>query len=147
VENRTIIKSVLLVVGVVAVLFVAVLFVAGLAVASSPSADVTEAARLPTTTTTTEPPPEGVFVMKIDNGSFRPSNVLLDLNEAWVVKWVNDDPREYLLADKGGLFETTLAEGEEFEFDYSTLEPGIYRVFATVGFQRIPGTIDTRPEQ
>jgi hypothetical protein len=142
VENRTVIKSVLLVVGVVAVLFVA-----GLAVASSPSADVTEAARLPTTTTTTEPPPEGVFVMKIDNGSFRPLNVLLDLNEAWVVKWVNDDPREYLLADKGGLFETTLAEGEEFEFDYSTLEPGIYRVFATVGFQRIPGTIDTRPEQ
>jgi hypothetical protein len=142
VENRTVIKSVLLVVGVVAVLFVA-----GLAVASSPSADVSEAARLPTTTTTTEPPPEGVFVITIDNGSFRPSNVLLDLNEVWVVKWINDDPREYLLADKGGLFETTLAQGAEFEFDYSTLEPGIYRVFATVGFQRIPGTIDTRPEQ
>lgn len=141
-EKRTIIKSVLLVVGVVAVLFLA-----GLALASSPSDEVTEAANLPTTTTTTEPPPEGVFIINIDNGSFRPSNVRLDLDEAWIVKWVNEDPREYVLADKSGLFETTLAEGDEYEFDYSTLEPGIYRVFATVGFQRIPGTIDTRPEQ
>lgn len=141
-ENRTIVKSVLLVIGVFAALLVA-----GLAVASSPSADVTEAAKLPTTTTTTEPPPEGVFVIKIDNGSFRPSNVLLDLDEIWIVKWVNGDPREYVMADKGGLFEVTLGPGDEFEFDYSTLEPGIYRVFATVGFNRIPGTIDTRPAQ
>jgi hypothetical protein len=142
VENRTIINSVLLVAGIVAVLFVA-----GLALASSPSDEVIASGKLPTTTTTTEPPPEGVFIMNIDNGSFRPSNVLLDLEETWIVKWVNDDPREYLLADKGGLFEITLAEGDEYEFDYSTLEPGIYRVFATVGFQRIPGTIDTRPDQ
>ena len=141
-ESRAIVKSVLLVVGVVAVLFVA-----GLAIASSPSAEVTEAARLPTTTTTTEPPPEGVFIIQIDNGSFRPSNVHLDFDEAWIVKWVNEDPREYVLADKDGLFEATLAEGDEFEFDYRTLEPGIYRVFASVGFQRIPGTIDTRPDQ
>ncbi len=141
-ENRTIIKSVLLVVGVVAVLFLA-----GLAVASSPSADVTEAAKLPTTTTTTEPPPEGVFVVLLDNGSFRPSNVLLDLDEVWIVKWINNDDREYLMADKEDHFEVTLGPGDEFEFDYSTLEPGIYRVFATVGFNRIPGTIDTRPKQ
>ncbi len=60
---------------------------------------------------------------------------------------MNGDSREYLLADKGGLFEVTLAPGDEFEFDYSTLEPDIYRVFATVGFNRIPGTIDTRPAQ
>ncbi len=141
-ENRTITKSVLLIGGVIAVLFLG-----GLAFASSPSDDVTAAERLPTSTTTTAPPPEGVFIVSLDNGSFRPSNVLLDLDEAWIVKWVNEDPREYVLADKGGLFEATLAEGDEFEFDYSTLEPGIYRVFATVGFQRIPGTVDTRPEQ
>lgn len=141
-ENRTIIKSVLLVVGVVAVFFIA-----GLAVASSPSADVTEAAKLPTTTTTTEPPPEGVFLVLLDNGSFRPSNVLLDLDEVWIVKWTNNDDREYLMADKEGHFEVVLGPGDEFEFDYSTLEPGIYRVFATVGFNRIPGTIDTRPAQ
>ncbi len=141
-ENRTIMKSVLLVVGIVAVLLVA-----GLAVASSPAADVTEAAKLPTTTTTTEPPPEGVFVVLLDNGSFRPANVLLDLNEVWIVKWVNNDDREYLMADKEDHFEVVLGPGDEFAFDYSTLEPGIYRVFATVGFNRIPGTIDTRPEQ
>ncbi len=142
VDNRTTAKSVFLIFGVVAILLVA-----GLAFASSPSDDVTEAARLPTTTTTTEPPPEGVLVITIDNGSFRPSNVLLDLDETWIVKWINEDPREYVLADKGDLFEEILAPGDEYEFDYSTLEPGIYRVFATVGFQRIPGTIDTRPEQ
>ena len=77
----------------------------------------------------------------------KPSNVLLDLDEVWIVKWVNDDPREYVLADKDDRFETTLAEGAEFEFDYSTLEPGIYRVSATVGRNQIPGTIDTRPKQ
>ena len=141
-DNRTIVKSVLLVLGVVAVLFIG-----GFALTSSPSAHVTESAKPPTTTTTTEPPPEGVFIIAIDNGSFRPSNVLLDIDETWIVKWVNADPREYMLADKEGLFEVTLAEGDEFEFDYSTLPAGIYRVFATVGFQRIPGTIDTRPEQ
>jgi len=142
VDNRTIVKSVLLVLGIVAVLFIG-----GFALTSSPSASVTESAKPPTTTTTTEPPPEGVFLIAIDNGSFRPSNVLLDIDETWIVKWMNTDPREYVLADKEGLFEVTLAEGDEFEFDYSTLPPGIYRVFATVGFQRIPGTIDTRPEQ
>ena len=141
-ETRTIIKSVLLVAGIAFVLVVV-----GLAITSEPSDAVTEAARPPTTTTTTEPPPEGVLVVKIDNGSFRPANVKLDLDEAWIVRWINEDPREYILADKDGLFETTLAEGAEFEFDYSTIEPGIYRVFASVGFQRIPGTIDTRPEQ
>jgi len=142
VENRTIAKSVLLVVGIAAVLLLA-----GLTIGSSPSDDVAEAARLPTSTTTTEPPLEGVFVIRMNNGSFRPSNVQLNLDEAWIVKWVNDDPREYVLADKDNRFETILTEGAEFEFDYSTLEPGIYRVFATVGRQRIPGTIDTRPEQ
>jgi hypothetical protein len=142
VENRTIVKSVLLVVGIAAVFLLA-----GLASGSSPSDDVAEAARLPTSTTTTEPPLEGVFIIRISNGSFRPSNVLLDLDEVWNVKWVNDDPREYVLADMDDRFETTLAEGAEFEFDYSTLEPGIYRVSATVGRNKIPGTIDTRPEQ
>jgi len=87
------------------------------------------------------------MVVRINNGSFRPSNVQLDLDEVWIVRWVNEDAREYILADKDDRFETTLAEGDEFEFDYSTLEPGIYRVSATVGRQRIPGTIDTRPEQ
>ena len=115
------VKSVVLVVAVAGVLLLA-----GLAFGSSPSDDVVESAKPPTTTTTTEPPPEGVFVIRIDNGSFRPSNVLLDIDEAWIVKWINDDPREYVLADKDGLFETTLAEGDEYEFDYSTVEPGIY---------------------
>jgi hypothetical protein len=142
VEQSTTIKSVLFVLAVAIVLVLA-----GFAVQSSPSDAVTEAASPPTSTTTTEPAPEGVMVVRISNGSFRPSNVHLDLDEMWIVKWVNEDPREYILADKDERFETTLVEGDEFEFDYSTLEPGIYRVDATVGLQRIPGTIDTRPEQ
>lgn len=141
-QNRTVVKSFLLIAGIVAVFLVM-----GLALESEPADEVVEANRQPTTTTTTEPPPEGVFKVRISNGSFRPSNVKLNLDEAWIIQWVNEDPREYILADKGGLFEETLGEGDMFEFDYSELEPDIYRVFATVGFQRIPGTIDTRPEQ
>ena len=140
--NSTILKSALLVVGIATVLLVM-----GLAIESAPSDQVAEADNKPTTTTTTEPPPEGVFVVRLDNGTFRPSNVALDLDETWIVKWVNEDPREYVLADKDDQFEVTLAPGDEFEFDYGTLEPGIYRVFASVGFQRIPGTIDSRPAQ
>ncbi|MEN8112956.1 MAG: cupredoxin domain-containing protein [Actinomycetota bacterium] len=141
-KSRVFVKSLALIASVVALLLVM-----GFAFESSPADEIVAADRQPTTTTTTEPPPEGVLKVRIDNGSFRPSNVKLNLEEAWIVRWVNEDPREYMLADKDGLFETTLAEGDEFEFDYSTLEPGIYRVFATVGFQRIPGTIDSRPEQ
>ena len=140
--NSTIVKSALLVVGIAAVLLLM-----GLATESAPSDQVAQADNKPTTTTTTEPPPQGVFVVRLDNGTFRPANVALDLDETWIVKWVNEDPREYLLADKDDHFEVTLAPADEFEFDYSTLEPGVYRVFASVGFQRIPGTIDSRPAQ
>ena len=86
--NSTILKSSLLVVGVAAVLLVM-----GLAIESAPSDQVAEADNKPTTTTTTEPPPEGVFVVRLDNGTFRPANVALDLDETWIVKWVNEDPR------------------------------------------------------
>ncbi len=141
-EKKSIIKSAILVGGIAVVLVLV-----GLAFQSAPSDAVAEKATPPTSTTTTEPPPEGVIIVRIDNGSFRPSNVKLDLNEVWIVKWVNEDPRDYVLADKDDRFETLLKPGDEFEFDYSTLEPGIYRVNATVGFQRIPGTIDTRPDQ
>lgn len=141
-QNRIFVKSLVLVAGVAAFLLIM-----GMAFESSPADDVVAEDRQPTTTTTTEPPPVGVFKVRIDNGSFRPSNVQLNLDEVWIVQWVNEDPREYVLADKDGQFEATLAPGDTYEFDYSTLEPGIYRVFATIGFQRIPGTIDTRPEQ
>jgi len=137
--NSTILKSALLVIGIAAVLLLM-----GLAIESAPSDQVAQADNKPTTT---EPPPQGVFVVRLDNGTFRPANVALDLDKTWIVKWVNEDPREYVLADKDDQFEVTLAPGDEFEFDYSTLEPGIYRVFASVGFQRIPGTIDSRPAQ
>jgi hypothetical protein len=35
----------------------------------------------------------------------------------------------------------------QFEFDFSTVEPAIYRQKASIGFNRIPGSVDTRPEQ
>jgi len=142
VDRSTGIKSALLIIGIAAVVVIG-----GLLYQSAPSDAVAEKAIAPTTTTTTEPPTEGSLVVRISNGSFRPSNVKLDLDEVWIVRWVNEDPVEYLMADKSGLFETTIPEGGEFEFDYSTVEPGIYRVFATIGFQRIPGTIDSRPQQ
>lgn len=125
----------------------AVLLVVGTLNTSAPSTATIEADRQPTTTTTTEPPPEGVTVVLIDNGVFRPANLKVDLNEVWTVKWINKDPREYVLVDSDGNFEVTLAEGDTFEFDYSTLEPGIHRYKALIGFQRIPGSVDSRPDQ
>ncbi len=140
--SRNIVKSALLIIGV----FV-VLIALGSLNTSSPSEATVEADRQPTTTTTTEPPPEGIIVVRIDNGVFRPSNLKIDLNEIWIVQWINEDPREYALVDSTGAFETTIAQNEVFEFDYSTLEPGIHRYNALIGFQRIPGSVDTRPAQ
>jgi hypothetical protein len=130
----------------VAGVFVALLVV-GSVTTSGPSEATVTADRRPTTTTTTEAPPEGVAIVRIDNGVFRPASLKIDLDEVWVVKWINDDPREYLMVDSGGNFEVTLGEGDTFEFDYSTLEPGIHRYNATIGFQRIPGSVDSRPSQ
>ena len=143
--RRTLINSTLLVVGVFVVLFV---LGQTSVFSSSPSDDVVEAGRAPTTTTTTEPPPEGVVIVRIDNGVFRPANLAIDLDETQIVQWINEDPREYVIIGTGGTFESPpLAQGDSFEFDFSTLEPSIHRYNAVIGFQRIPGSVDTRPEQ
>ncbi|HHC07435.1 MAG TPA: hypothetical protein ENK55_01780 [Actinobacteria bacterium] len=132
---------------VAAVVFV-VLAAVGAVVRSGPSEAVVESGRRPTTTSTTEPPPEGVVVVRIDNGAFRPSNLQIDLAEFWIVEWVNEDDRTYVIKGKKGEFESPpLEKGDRFSFDFSTLEPGIYRYFAEVGLQRIPGSVDTRPSQ
>ena len=117
------------------------------ACSSGPSSDDL---RPPTTTTTTEAPPEGVIVVIISNGAFRPSNLDVDLDETPIVRWVHDDTadREYVIEARNGEFiSDPMGPGDEFEFDFSTLEPGIYRYFSFLGLTRVPGTVDTRPEQ
>ncbi|NND02894.1 MAG: hypothetical protein HKN91_08905 [Acidimicrobiia bacterium] len=117
------------------------------ACSSGPSSD---GLRPPTTTTTTEPPPEGVIVVIINNGAFRPSNLDVDLDETPIVRWLHDDTadREYVVEARNGEFMSPpLNNGDSFEFDFSTLEPGIYRYFSFLGLTRVPGTVDTRPEQ
>lgn len=117
------------------------------ACASGPSsADLRPA----TTTTTTEPPAEGVETIIITNGRFRPANLKIDLAETPIVQWLHeDDPeRTYIVTAREGEFESEeLAPGDVFEFDFSTLEPGIYRYAAFVGNARIPGSVDSRPDQ
>lgn len=128
---------------------VAILIATTLAAAcgSGPSPEALERDQLPGATTTTEPPPEGVFVVTIRNGSLAPSNVNLNLETHWIVRWENRDaPREYVLTERNGVFESPLLEpGDSFEFDFSDLEPGLYRYHTEIGAQRIPGLIDTRP--
>lgn len=105
---------------------------------------------LPTTTTTTEAPPLGETVVAIRNGAFRPSNLKFDLATIQIVRWVHEDrPRfEYILTANNGEWEpVTLAAGDEFVFDFSTLEPGLYRYSAQLGNAFLPGSVDTRPEQ
>ena len=141
--RRTLIQSTVL----VAVVFV-VLLAVGTVITSGPSDATTEAARVPTTTTTTEPPPEGLVVVRLSNGVFRPSNLAINIEEIQIVQWINEDPREYIIVGSDDTFESPpLNQGDTFEFDFSTLEPAIHRYTAFVGFQRIPGSVDTRPEQ
>ncbi len=103
-----------------------------------------------TVTTTTEAPPEGVTIVSITNGSFRPSNLKVDLEVTPIVRWIHEDSaeREYVLIARNGEFESpALTPGDTFEVDFSELEPAIYRYNATLGNTRVPGTIDTRPKQ
>ncbi len=115
---------------------------------SGPSNDALIRNQPPPTTTTTTLPPEGVVVVTIKNGKFSPALLQIQLEESWIVRWVNEDPpREYVLEARD-LFESpTLTAGQSFEFDFSTVEPGIYRYFTFIGNQRVPGSVDTRPER
>ncbi len=120
------------------------------ACASGPSDAALAGGREPTTTTTTEPPPEGVVIVVIEGGRFRPSNLKIDLNEFQIVEWRHEDvaEREYTLEARNGEFTSDLlTPGDTYRFDFSELEPGIYRYFSFLGNNRIPGSIDTRPAQ
>lgn len=118
------------------------------ACASGPSPDAIARNQQPEQTVTTEALPEGLVVVRIDNASFRPSVLELDPVATPVVRWVNLDDVEYTIIARGKEFESpVLAEGDTWEFDFSTLEPAVYRYFITRGAQTIPGLVDTRPAQ
>lgn len=118
---------------------------------SGPSELALAADRAPTTTTTTEPPPEGIVVVIIEGGRFRPSNLKLDLNQAWIVEWRHEDTadREYVIESRDGEFESSgpMAPGDVFQVDFSGLPEDIYRYYSFLGNNRIPGSVDTRPSQ
>ena len=118
---------------------------------SGPSPEALAADRAPTTTTTTEPPPEGITIVLIEGGRFRPSNLKLDLDEAWIVEWRHEDEaeREYVIEARDGEWEDspTLSPGDTFQVDFRELEPGIYRYYSFLGNNRIPGSVDSRPQQ
>ena len=141
---------------VVTIVVVGGLALVGSASSSGPSEDATARSEPPPTTTTTEPPPEGVIIVRITGGAFRPSNLDVDLNEATVVQWRHEDDPDYTYIlesrdkDENGdpLFVSPeLAFGDTFEVDFGELEPDIYRYFSFLGNNRIPGTVDTRPQQ
>jgi hypothetical protein len=102
----------------------------------------------PPTTTTTTLPPEGVVLIAIENGKFTPAVLNIQLEKQWLVRWTNSDPpREYILECRGVFESPVLKPGDTFEFDFSGLEPAIYRYHTFIGNQRIPGMVDTRPER
>lgn len=102
----------------------------------------------PTTTTTTEAPEIGVEIVRINNGSFQPSNVKLDLDDTTIVRFVQEDAeRTYTLVSGDGLFENVeLNQGDEFEVDFAGKDEKIYRFSALFGFNRLPLSIDTRAD-
>ncbi len=120
------------------------------ACASGPSQETLDRDRAPETTTTTEAPVEGNAIVSITNGSFRPSNLKIDLDVEWIVEFRHEDSdeREYVIEARNGEFMSgPLNTGDVFEVDMREFEPGIYRYFAFLGNNRIPGSIDTRPDQ
>jgi hypothetical protein len=123
---------------------------------SGPSPEAIARDRRIATTTTTEPPPAGTTVIKIVNGAFAPAILEIDIDETPIVEWRHEDNREgavYVIST------TTRVEGElpfqseemtfgdTFTVNFGELPPDIYRYFALAGFNRLPGTIDTRPKQ
>ena len=119
------------------------LALAATACASGPSPEALARNQTPSTTTTTEPPPEGTFVVETSNGRFAPSNVELPIDTTPIVRWENNDPpREYqIISSPVGIFESPVIKpGESWEFDFSTLDPGIYRYNTFLGRQRIPAS-------
>jgi hypothetical protein len=88
------------------------------------------------------------FIVVIDDGVFQPPMAVLDPIEQQKVRWINRDGREIVIESDDGLFASpTLAEGDEWEFDFSTLEPGMYRYHFTDFNEQVPGIIDTRLER
>ncbi len=125
----------------------ALLVVAG-ACASGPSPEARARNVAPSTTTTTEPLPEGVSLVRIRNASFQPAVLELNVNQTPVVRWENLDDVEYTILARRQEFESPpLPPGGSWEFDFSTLEPAVYRYLITRGAQTIPGLVDTRPAQ
>jgi hypothetical protein len=115
---------------------------------SGPSPEAMVRNEPPPTTTTTSLPPEGVVVVTIKNGKFSPALLKMNLEEFWIVRWVNEDPpREYVLQSADLFTSPTLAPGDVFEFDFSTVEAAIHRYYTFIGNQRVPGSVDTRPER
>jgi hypothetical protein len=132
------------------------LLLIGATTSSGPSADAVAKDERPPVTTTTEPPPEGVAIVKITGGAFRPSNLDIDLTVTPIVQWRHeDDPsRTYVIQDRtldengDPLYVSPeLSAGDTFEVDFSIWETNIYRYGAFLGNNRIPGTVDSRPSQ
>ena len=144
-----------------AIILATVVVVGGLALigastSSGPSDDATVASEAPPTTTTTEPPPAGVTVVTLKGGAFRPSIINIDLTTAPIVQWRHEDRPTFTYViesretdDNGDplFISPELNNGDVFEFDFSTLPEDIHRYFSFLGLQRIPGTVDTRPDQ
>lgn len=129
---------------------IAIIAVLFSACSSGPSESALEAGKTPVSTTTTEAPAEGIVVVLIEGGRFRPSNLKVDLDEFQVVEWRHEDSaeREYVLEERNDVFTSgPLNTGDVFSVDFSELEPGIYRYYSFLGNNRIPGSIDTRPDQ
>ena len=105
----------------------------------------------PTSTTTTEPPPEGVRVVLISNGVFRPQILEFQLSEASLVEFKHQDRErfQYVITWEGDIFPDSpeLSAGDTYTVDFSTIPPGFYRYSAKLGLSVIPGSVDTRAEQ
>lgn len=131
--------------------FMAVVLVTA-ACASGPSASALQSDRAPSTTTTTEAAPEGIVVVKIEDGRISPSILKIDPEEFWIVQFVHkDDPeRVYQIVFKRGEFEDSpiMNTGDTYEVDLRSLEDlGIvrYRVVLEGSLTGgLPGTINTR---
>ncbi len=100
-------------------------------------------------TSTATPAPasvdDPVFVIDIENGAFRPSQVTLGPDDSGLVEFQNRDSDSYdIVAADDEFGPVTVTSGGSARVDFATIGPGLIRYSITVGNLRIPGSVDNR---
>ncbi len=89
-----------------------------------------------------------MFIIEMDLPGTQPEKVTIRAQGKILTVEGQRERRQYVKGTSAHLHER--CEGRfsrSFEFDFSALEPEIYRYYTFIGNQRVPGMVDTRSER